>query len=86
MGRVCSTCGQKMNTYRVEKSDVNRPVRRHRCRWKDTIKIDFREIGWGSTDCRSQWPRGLRSLKHWDHGFESHFKACLSAFILCLCW
>jgi hypothetical protein len=35
---------------------------------------------------RSQWPRCLRPLKHWDRGFESHSRrVCLCSFILCLC-
>jgi hypothetical protein len=40
---------------------------------------------------RSQWPCRLRrdclrSLGHWDRGFESHSRhECLCAFILCLC-
>jgi hypothetical protein len=35
---------------------------------------------------RSRWPRGLRSLQHWDRGFESHSRhECLCEFILCLC-
>jgi hypothetical protein len=29
----------------------------------------------------------LRSLKHWDRGFESHLRhGCLCAVTLCLCW
>jgi hypothetical protein len=43
--------------------------------------------------CRSQWPRGLKSmnrlrpLEHWDRGFESHLRhVCLRAFIPCFCY
>jgi hypothetical protein len=40
--------GDKKNSYRdfVGKSEGKRPVRRHRCRWEDNIKIVLREIGW----------------------------------------
>jgi hypothetical protein len=35
---------------------------------------------------QTQWPRRLRSLEHWDLGFESHLRhGWLSTFILCLC-
>jgi hypothetical protein len=44
--------GDKKRTYRdfVGKPEGNRPVRRHRRRWIDIIKIYFREIGWGVMD------------------------------------
>jgi hypothetical protein len=63
MCRACSTNGAKRNTYRilVGKPEGKRPLRRPRRRWVDTIKIDFREIGWHSMDWinlaqdRDQW-------------------------------
>jgi hypothetical protein len=52
MGRTCSTNGEKRNAYKilVGKPQGKRPLGRLRCRWVDTIKINFREIGWGGTD------------------------------------
>jgi hypothetical protein len=34
----------------VRKSEGNRPLRRHRCRWEDNIRKDLREIGWEGVD------------------------------------
>jgi hypothetical protein len=50
MGRVCSTHGQKKNTFMVlvRKREEKRPPGRPRRRWVDNITIDLREIGWGS--------------------------------------
>jgi hypothetical protein len=44
--------GEKRNVYRVlmGKSEGNRPLGRPRRRWKDGIRMDVREIGWGSVD------------------------------------
>jgi hypothetical protein len=41
-----------MNAYRilVGKTDGKRPLGRPRRRWVDSIKMDFREIGWGGMD------------------------------------
>jgi hypothetical protein len=52
MGRLCSTNGEKRNTYRtlVGKPEGKRPLVRPRRRWVDNIKMDFREIGWGGMD------------------------------------
>jgi hypothetical protein len=63
MERVCSTNGEKRNTYRilVGKPEVKRPLGRPRCRWVDNIKMNLREIGWDSMDWidmtqdRDQW-------------------------------
>jgi hypothetical protein len=34
---------------------------------------------------RSEWPRSLSPLEHWDRGFESYSRhGCLCSFILCL--
>jgi hypothetical protein len=35
--------------------------------------------------CRSQWPRGLRLLKHWDRGFESHSRHGCLYYVLLFC-
>jgi hypothetical protein len=40
--------GLKRNAYRlfVGKSEGNRPLGIHICRWEDTIKMNLRETGW----------------------------------------
>jgi hypothetical protein len=55
--------GEKRNAYRilVGKSEEKRPLGRPRYRWVYIIKMDLREIGWGSMDWidlvqdRDQW-------------------------------
>jgi hypothetical protein len=44
--------GEKRNSCRilVGKPEGRRPVGRPRSRWKDNVKIDLREIGWGRMD------------------------------------
>jgi hypothetical protein len=44
--------GKRRGAYRasVRKPEGRRPLGRTRCRWKDTIKIDLRGVGWGGTD------------------------------------
>ena len=43
---------EKRGVYRVlvEKSEGKRPLRRPRRRWKNTIKIDFQDLGCGCMD------------------------------------
>jgi hypothetical protein len=63
IGRVYSTYGgkRKINRVLVGNPEGNRPLRRTRRRWEDNIKMDLREIGWGSMDWidlaqdRDQW-------------------------------
>jgi hypothetical protein len=52
MGRACSTNGKKRNMYMilVGKQEGKMLLARHKRRWKDNIKIDLQEIGWGSMD------------------------------------
>jgi hypothetical protein len=52
VGRACSTHGEKHNVYMIlmEKPEGKRPLGRHKCKWKDNIKMDLREIGWGDVD------------------------------------
>jgi hypothetical protein len=33
------------------KPEGKRPLGRHRCRWKDNIKMDLQEVGWRGMDC-----------------------------------
>jgi hypothetical protein len=55
--------GEKRSAYRilVGKPEGMRPLGRPRCRWEDNIRMDNREIGWGSMDWidlaqdRDQW-------------------------------
>jgi hypothetical protein len=44
--------GEERNVYRVlmGKPERKRPLGRPRRRWEDGIRMDFREIGWGSED------------------------------------
>jgi hypothetical protein len=44
--------GEEKNVYMVlmGKPEGKRPLRRPRRRWKDGIRMDLREIGWGSVD------------------------------------
>jgi hypothetical protein len=44
--------GKGRNVYRVlmGKPEGKRPLGRPRHRWKDGIRMDLREIGWGSVD------------------------------------
>jgi hypothetical protein len=44
--------GEERNVYRVlmGKPEGKRPLGRPRHRWDDGIRMDLREIGWGSVD------------------------------------
>jgi hypothetical protein len=44
--------GEERNMYRVlmGKPGGKRPLGRPRRRWEDGIRLDLREIGWGSAD------------------------------------
>jgi hypothetical protein len=52
VGGACSPNGEKRNAYKllVGKPEGKRPLRRHRRRWVDNIKMDLLEIGWGGVD------------------------------------
>jgi hypothetical protein len=52
MDRVCSTNGDKRNTYRilVGKPEGKRPQGRPSRRWVDSSKMDLGEIGWVGMD------------------------------------
>jgi hypothetical protein len=44
--------GEKRNAYRilVGKSERKRPLGKSKRRWKDNVRMDLREIGWGGVD------------------------------------
>jgi hypothetical protein len=52
MNGACSTHGDMRHAYNilVGKSEGKRPLRRHKRRWEDNIRIDHREIGWEGVD------------------------------------
>jgi hypothetical protein len=43
---------KKWNVYRllVGEPEGKRPLGRPRCRWKDNIRMDLGEVGWGDVD------------------------------------
>jgi len=49
MGRACSTYGESSGVYRG-KPEGKSPFGRPRCRWKDNIKMDLKEVGYGDMD------------------------------------
>jgi hypothetical protein len=55
--------GEGRNMYRVlvGRSEGKRPLERPRCRWEDVIKMDLREIGWGSV----KWIYLAQDRDHW---------------------
>jgi hypothetical protein len=63
MGRACSTHGSKKEYIQIllEEREGKIPVGGPRRRWKDNIKMDPREIGWGAMNWihlaqdRDQW-------------------------------
>jgi hypothetical protein len=56
--------GEKRNTYRVflGEPEGKRSLRRPRRRWKDNIKVDFREIVWGCVD----WICVVKAKDYWQ--------------------
>jgi hypothetical protein len=44
--------GEERNVYRVlmGKPEGKKPLGRRKYRWEDGIRMDLREIGWGSVD------------------------------------
>jgi hypothetical protein len=55
--------GKKRNAYRilVGKPEGKRPLGRRRRGWENNIKMDLREIGWGSMD----WIELARDRDQW---------------------
>jgi hypothetical protein len=70
MGGSCSTNGEMRNMYRilVGKPEGKIYLRRSRCKWKGSIKMDLKEIGYDYIDLiqmdqnRLQW-RSLVNTK-----------------------
>jgi hypothetical protein len=50
MGRACGRHGNNAYTILVGNIEKKRPLRRHRHRWEDNIKVDLRKIGCGGMD------------------------------------
>jgi hypothetical protein len=55
--------GDEKKVYKVlvGKPDRKRPLERPRRRWEDGIRIDHREIGWGSVD----WIQMIQYKDRW---------------------
>jgi hypothetical protein len=55
--------GKRRGAHRVlvKNPEGRRPLGRPRCRWKDKIKIDLREVAWGSMD----WIDLSQNLDRW---------------------
>jgi hypothetical protein len=51
--KILPRMGCKRNAYRilVGKPEGKKPLEGPMRRWEDNIKMDLREMGWGSTDC-----------------------------------
>jgi hypothetical protein len=49
MDGVCGMCGGRKDAYRVSvlRPEGKRPLERPRHRWKDNIKMNLQEMGWG---------------------------------------
>jgi hypothetical protein len=62
MSRACSK-HWKRNAYRIllGKTEGKRPLRKPRHRWEDNIKMDLREVGWGSMD----WIHQAQNRDEW---------------------
>jgi hypothetical protein len=55
--------GEERNVYRVlmGKPEGKRPLGRPRRRWEDGIRMDIKEIGWGSVD----WIQFAQDRNRW---------------------
>ena len=56
--------GEKRGIYRVlvGKPEGRRPLRRHKCRWEDNIKMDIQEVGCGGID----WIKMAEDRDRWQ--------------------
>jgi len=51
MGRACSMHGTEMHTtFWSENMKGRENLGKPRPRWKDNIRVDLRELGWGGVD------------------------------------
>jgi hypothetical protein len=50
VGETCGTHGRGEERVLMGKPEGKRPHGRPRRRWEDGIRMDLREIGWGSVD------------------------------------
>jgi hypothetical protein len=63
IGQICTTNGENTNAYRIPvgKPERKRPLGRPGHKWVDNIRMNLREIGWGSmawidvAQDRNQW-------------------------------
>jgi hypothetical protein len=77
-------------TVLVGKSEGKRPLGRPRRRWKDGIKMDLREIGWGCGVDSSGWGQGslpgclshVKTLHTCTHAWSLQDFSCLQVFWL----
>jgi hypothetical protein len=63
--------GETRNAYRtlVGKPEGKRPLGRLRCRWRNSIKIELREIGWDGMD----WIDMAQDMDQWRALFIHSF-------------
>jgi hypothetical protein len=68
MGRAFSVNGEKGNAYRilVGRPERNRPLRRQRCKYADTIEMDLLESGWSGMG----WIGLVQDMDQWK-AFDS---------------
>jgi hypothetical protein len=65
---ACMGEGRKVYKVLMGKPKRKRPLERLRHRWEDGIRMDFREIGWGSVEWihlaqdREQWQTVLNAV------------------------
>jgi hypothetical protein len=72
MGKAFSSHEELRNTYRMllAKPKGKRPLGEPKISWKDNIKMDVREIGWGGIDWidlaqdRKQWKAYVNTVKN----------------------
>jgi hypothetical protein len=70
--------GEERNVYKVliGKPKVKRPLGRPRRRWEDGIRMDLREIGWGSVEWiqlaqdRDRWRAVVSAVMNLRVSFE----------------
>jgi len=57
--------GERRGVYRVlvVKPEGKRPLGRTRHRWKDNIKMDLQEVGFGGM----YWPNLAQDMERWRH-------------------